>query len=112
MVSLDIIRCVALFCVIAVHFFLKTGFYNEPVDDLSMFGMIIMRNSFMICVPLFMLLTGYLIHNADISLKYYIKLVRVLFVYVLASLFCGTYTICVIKDGMSFSRCNCQYILF
>jgi len=99
--GLDVIRCIALLCVISVHFFLRTDFYSTPVTGLAMYGMILLRNSFMICVPLFMMLTGYLITSTDLSKKYYIKLVRILFVYILASLFCALYKIFVQKTGMS-----------
>jgi len=99
--GLDVIRCVALLCVISVHFFLRTDFYSTPVTGIAMFAMIVLRNSFMICVPLFMMLTGYLVTSKELSKKYYIKLVRVLFVYVLASLFCALYKMFVQKTGLS-----------
>lgn len=30
-INLDLIRCLAVFSVISVHFFLNTGFYDEEV---------------------------------------------------------------------------------
>lgn len=99
--ALDIIRCVALFCVISVHFFLNTGFYNNTVAGEYMLVMTIMRNSFMICVPLFMMLSGYLIHSKEANKAYYIKIVRILYVYIIASIICALYRILFLKDGLS-----------
>ena len=101
--GLDIIRCVALFCVIAIHFFLYTDFYQQTVSGPLMLIMVIMRNSFLICVPLFLMLTGYLIHSKEISLRYYSKLTRIIFVYVAASIFCGLYSRYVIRTGLSYA---------
>lgn len=101
--GLDIIRCVALLCVISVHFFLNTEyFYNEIVSGPIMLIMVMMRSAFMICVPLFMMLTGCLVRTKEISLRYYIKLIRVLFVYVMASIFCGLYNKYIRCNGLTF----------
>lgn len=99
-IGLDVVRCIALLCVISVHFFLNTGFYDELVVGFPMYIMVLMRNSFMICVPLFMLLTGYLIRNTEISRKYYFKLEKVLSIYLLSSAACALYKMCM-KDSFS-----------
>lgn len=59
-VQLDIVRCVAVLSVISVHFFKHNGFYTVPVQGTRMYIMLFMRTFFMCCVPLFMMLTGYL----------------------------------------------------
>lgn len=107
--ALDIIRIVAVFTVLSVHFFLHNGFYYETVngmgpiegllsffgsgnaDDLhgpAMFVMIQMRTIFGMCVPLFMILTGYLMSKKTLSRKYYGGIKKTLIVFVLASVFC------------------------
>lgn len=91
--ALDVIRCVALICVISVHFFLHTEFYDVTVAGWAMLAMVLLRNSFMVCVPLFLMLTGYLVRSRDTSVRYYIKLLRVLFVYAAASFFCAGYKV-------------------
>ena len=100
--GLDVIRCIAVFCVIGVHFFLNTGFYNEPVVGVPMLLMTIMRSCFMICVPLFMMLTGYLINTKKPSTAYYKKIIRIIFVYVLASFLCALYKKYILKNGISY----------
>lgn len=89
--SMDIIRCFALFCVIGVHFFLYSGFYDISVNSLSMFLLTLIRNFFMICVPLFIVLSGYLLRNKLPSIGYYLRIVRILSIYVLASFCCAIY---------------------
>lgn len=86
--SLDCIRIFALFTVVSVHFFLNSGFYQRPVVGISMLVQCIIRSFFMICVPLFLLLTGYLMKNKELSIKYYKGIGNTLFVYVLASIAC------------------------
>lgn len=99
--ALDVIRCIALFCVIGVHFFLNTDFYDCIISGYPMLIMTIMRNSFMICVPLFMMLTGYLIHRTDADKFYYGKIIRIIFTYVMASIVCGVYKVYFHSDDLS-----------
>lgn len=51
----------------------------------------IMRNMFMICVPLFLLLTGYLMSNKKVEKKYYKGIIKTLYVFILTSIICGFY---------------------
>ena len=97
----DLIRCAALFCVVAVHFFLNNGFYQELVQGPRMFLMVCMRNAFMVCVPLFMMLTGYLNQNAEVSRGYFRKLLRPLGIYVLASICCAAYQLLIQREAFS-----------
>ena len=100
-IALDVVRCVALFSVNAVHFFLNNGFYKQTMTGGRMLVMMVMRNSFMVCVPLFILLTGYLMGNKKLSRGYYLRVVRVVSIYALASLFCAAYKIHVRKTGLT-----------
>ena len=84
----DAARCVACWCVLSVHFFLNNGFYSETVEGPRMLIMVLMRSSFMMCVPLFMVLTGYLMRNKKLEKRYYTKGIKTVAVYVLASVAC------------------------
>ncbi len=90
-INMDLARCFALFCVISVHFFLNNGFYDLPIDCARMYIMTIMRTFFIICVPLFMILSGYLLKNKKPCKDYYKKAYKTLAIYVLASLACVIY---------------------
>ena len=97
--ALDIIRSIALLCVICVHFFWNTEFYETTVTGRAMLIMSVMRSCFIICVPLFMMLTGYLIKSKEINKGYYLKIVRILYTYVMASLVCGLFSKNVLLDS-------------
>ena len=86
--SLDIIRIVAFFSVVSVHFFKDNGFYSQIVQGGSMYIATTMRTAFMVCVPLFLILTGYLMNKKTLSKQYYTGLIKTLEVYAAASLVC------------------------
>lgn len=87
--NLDLIRCVAAFLVICVHFYLNSGFYGLTVGGKRMLALFILRVPCMACVPLFMLLTGYLMAHRNIPLTpaHYKKLHRILLPYFFVTLF-------------------------
>lgn len=87
----DIIRIVAVFTVISVHFFLNTNFYSEIVTGNQMFIMCVVRTFFGVCVPLFIILTGYLMSHKTLSRKYYFGISKTLLIYLLASIACMIY---------------------
>ena len=85
--AMDILRCLACFGVISVHFFLNTGFYTVPINNRRLYAMVYIRSFFMFCVPMFLLLTGYLNCHKKPELKFYKKLGSTLYTYVAAALF-------------------------
>ena len=99
MMGADVVRIVACFTVLSVHFFLNNGFYSQPVVGAEMFIMVCMRSAFMICVPLFILLTGYLMRNKKLEKSYYGKIAKTLGIYVLASIACIVYKLVFLKTG-------------
>lgn len=90
-INVDLIRCMAVWSVLSVHFFLNNGFYNQKIMGKRMMIMMMMRTFFMICVPLFLLLTGYLMGKKELSKKYYSGIIRTVGIYVLASIACLIY---------------------
>lgn len=89
--GMDAVRCLAYFCVPAVHFFKNSGFEEEIVRGFPMYGMVLLRTGFMICVPLFLILTGALMSRKELSRQYYGKIGRTLAIYLLASCACILY---------------------
>ena len=90
-VALDVIRITALYCVISVHFFLNNGFYTQPVVGTRMYIMTILRTMFMVCVPLFIMLTGYLMNKKELGIRYYFGITKTIGIYLLAGLACLSY---------------------
>lgn len=58
--SIDVVRTAAAFLVVFVHSFLAIDYYQTPLNDSVMIGMTMVRWFALICVPLFMIITGYL----------------------------------------------------
>ena len=58
--SLDLVRIFAVVMVVSNHFFLLNGFYYEIVQGKRMYALNLMRTFSLTCVPLFLVLTGYL----------------------------------------------------
>lgn len=91
--ALDLIRIFATVSVICVHFFYNIGFYQQIIEeeDSSMFLSVGMRTFFMVCVPLFIVLTGYLMNKKELSPAYYKGILHTLGIYVIVSVFCLIY---------------------
>ena len=100
-IAADIIRCLALFFVVSVHFLMNTEFYAQPVEGKRMLIMTIMRSLFIICVPLFLTLSGYLLYKKELSLKYYKRVTKIILTYVLSSLACMLYSMIFLHEQMS-----------
>lgn len=86
--GLDLLRFIAIFFVICVHFFLNTNFYSTiPIKNGEViFSLVALRWLFYICVPLFILLTGYLNCHKEPNKKYYQGLKKILISYLFISL--------------------------
>lgn len=84
--KLDFIRILALFFVVSVHFLLNSEFYITPVDGVRMYVMIMVRSVFISCVPLFMMLTGYLQNRKKLSKEYYKGIIKVLITYLMIAI--------------------------
>ena len=100
-IGADVVRCIACFSVVSVHFFHNNGFYENIVAGRRMYIMMLLRSFFVICVPLFMLLSGYLMRNKKPSVEYYKKLGKTIFTYVLASGACILYSALFLKETWS-----------
>ena len=86
--GIDLVKAIAAFFVISVHFFLNNGFYNADVKGIGMFISIIFRWIFYIAVPLFIIITGYLCKDKKLEKKYYKKIIPVLLTYLFISIIC------------------------
>lgn len=119
-INIDLVKCIAVFSVISVHFFLNNGFYDKIVAGKEMYIFSSIRTLFMICVPLFIITTGYLMKNKSLSKKYYFGLKRVIITYIISTLMIilyrnlylkEVYTIkSVIKNIIEFNIGYCWYI--
>lgn len=99
--GLDLVRCVAFFFVPAVHFFLNNGYYDAPLVGGTLFVFTALRWLFFACVPLFLLLTGYLLRHKTPTLAYYLKFLRIVFEYLVACVLCNLVRIFLLGQTVS-----------
>lgn len=100
-INIDLIKVLASFSVIGVHFFLNTGFYEEVISGPIGFMAVTLRTFFMMCVPLFIISTGYLMINKEPTKEYFFKIWRVLVPYFVCSCLCMLWRICVFDQSYS-----------
>lgn len=82
----DLIRVIAMYFVLSLHFFLYNGYYLTENITSGYFVHTIIRTVFYTCVALFLLLTGYFKRKATFCKEHYIKLIPVLIAYLLISI--------------------------
>ena len=80
--GLDIIKALATFFVVAVHFYLSCGYYQTPIISLKMYVMTFVRWGGMVAVPLFLMATGYFKAGKKPDKKHYMALIPILITYV------------------------------
>ena len=90
-VDLDLIRCCAIIFVIAVHGLSYVGFYELSESSILLFICHLMRAIVIICVPLFLILTGYLSAEKGYTLNfnYFKKPFRLLIIYIVCAVICS-----------------------
>lgn len=85
--GLDLIRTLAIFLVMGSHFMEYSDFYGKIIQGKSMFLLINLRNFVRICVPLFILLTGYLKSTKkEMNLNYFKSILKLLITYLVVSI--------------------------
>ncbi|HYF75210.1 MAG TPA: acyltransferase family protein [Candidatus Nitrosocosmicus sp.] len=84
--GLDVIRCFAVLFIVCVHFFLNTSFYTVPFEGANMLFQAALRWVFIICVPLFLILSGYLQSKKALYENYYEDMTPMLGIYILYSI--------------------------
>ncbi|MCD7714836.1 MAG: acyltransferase family protein [Lachnospiraceae bacterium] len=95
--GMDAVRILALCLLYWLHFFLRNGFYSQPVDSPFMIAAVCGRIIFMSCVPMFLMITGYLKCEKPWSRRYYFSLLPILISWAVISFICIGYKILI--DG-------------
>lgn len=100
--AMDIIRIVAVFFVICIHFFLNSGFYGQVVTGTNMYILFVLRTLSSVCIPMFLILTGYLMCKKMPGKKYYGGIVKTLIIYLLASIACTLFKVYYLNTPIDF----------
>lgn len=90
---LDVIRLTALFFVCATHFYLHSGYTELTMEGPRMFIMTAAKSFFLICVPMFITLTGYLMCEKKLTVRYFKGIIKVLCVYLFSSALYSVYSV-------------------
>ena len=86
-INIDIVKTVAIISVICIHFFAYIATYGADTKlGNTIWLELILTQVFTVCVPLFLLSTGYLMNKKYPSLSYYKKIFGVLFIYLVTSI--------------------------
>lgn len=84
--GIDILKIIAVCLVLAVHFFLNTNYYGAENSGISMKIQTIIRNFCMICVPLFIMITGFLNKKTEYNKSFFKGLINILIVWAFYSI--------------------------
>lgn len=97
----DILRVFAFLFVVCVHSYLNGDFYYQGIARPVYYLPIALRVLFMCCVPLFLMLSGYLNLEQRPTRRYFLKILRVLFIYLCASLCCEIFRCIYYEEAFS-----------
>ncbi|CZR10827.1 Surface polysaccharide O-acyltransferase, integral membrane enzyme [Trichococcus flocculiformis] len=97
----NLVKCISIFSVIGVHFILNTMDHVQINGHIPEFIYFSYRQLFIICVPLFMLTTGYLNYKQEVSKKYYRKLISIIGTYVFFSFLSILFRIFILHEELS-----------
>lgn len=89
--NLDLIRAVAVFFTVGMHFMDNSGIYDLEIRGALPVLTAMLRMLFTACVPMFLMLTGWLCRGRTLSRRYYRSVVRILEIYLLSSVVCLLY---------------------
>lgn len=103
-IGLDVIRIIAMFFVLMLHSTSFNGFESEGIHSLVTAIAGAGRYLSYSCVPLFLLLTGYLNVNKKPELAYYLKLIKILIEFYVCAFAVALFYTVYNNDGASFFR--------
>lgn len=84
--AIDVIKVLACLLVIGFHFFTDANYYKTLLTGEKLFALTTIRWVFNTCVPLFLIVTGYLLMHYTIKKGYYKRLFRIMYEFTAASL--------------------------
>lgn len=101
-VNIDIVKTLAVLSVIGIHFFAYIKTYGADTNlGGTIWAELIIMQALTICVPLFLITTGYLTSSKMPSVKYYKKIFAVLFIYLATSIFYQIFRIAIANDPIT-----------
>lgn len=113
-VGIDYVKFCACVSVIAVHFRLNIQ-DKIPINSFgpktSLF-MSIVYQTFIICVPLFLIATGFLMCEKKWSFEYYVNIIKIISLYVLCSLLSYCLVVLFAKNSLTIKEISTNIMMF
>ncbi|NHC42794.1 acyltransferase family protein [Bacillus sp. MM2020_1] len=83
--GIDLLKTIAIISVPCVHFLLNTHFYKVPLNSILLFIQTYYRQVFIVCVPLFIMATGFLQWKKEWNKNYLRGILNIVLIYVIYS---------------------------
>ncbi|MCQ2417595.1 MAG: acyltransferase family protein [Oscillospiraceae bacterium] len=99
--GIDLLKIFAMYFVISLHFFLHTGYYSLESVQPDIIFHVSFRALFYECVPLFLLITGYLKRKARFEAEHFIKAIPIIITTFTISGLIIAYKILILKQQFS-----------
>jgi len=100
--NMDVIRCVALFFVLAVHFCTHCNIYNAGYTGVSAFLAVMLRTFYVPALALFLMLNGFFQYKKKLSTDYYLGILKLYEMYVVTSVLNLLYSRFYLGEALSF----------
>lgn len=101
--ALDVIRSLAVLFIILGHFLYNIGnFYKDQVDNFIWLIPFLIRSLTFTGVPLFLLLSGYLLNQKKLSKEFYHKLWYIIGIYIIASIITAIGNVFILNEPFKF----------
>jgi surface polysaccharide O-acyltransferase-like enzyme len=83
--GIDLLKMFAIIAVVCVHFLLNTDYYDVQLNSKLLFIQTFYRQIFIVCVPLFIMATGFLQSKKEWDKKYLRGILNIVLIYVIYS---------------------------
>lgn len=110
--GVDIIRIIAMSLVVIVHSTTFNGFLSEASYNITGFFVAVGRYFAFACIPLFVILSGYLSSKKEIGLSWYKKLIKILLEYLFCSILVFLFKAIYLKEKFTIFDTFIQILTF
>lgn len=100
-INLDVLRCLSLFFVLAVHFLTHCGIYDAGYTGVTAFLSDTLRNFYAPALGIFIMLNGFLQFRRKLSSNYYLGILRLYEMYLVCSVAHILYNVFYLGTDMS-----------
>ncbi|MBQ9610608.1 MAG: acyltransferase [Lachnospiraceae bacterium] len=111
-INLDYIRAFALIFVVSIHSFLHIDYYSQPNEGMLMLLLSCLRILLNTCVPLFLILSGFLQVSKIPTKEYYLKFIYIYLIYIACGMGCQIYIFVFQNESFKLRESMISFISF